>query len=143
MPTGQGAGWQFSGHCKTQYASIHGWNHFRQCHTTVVNLLRSAVDLDIRVRIIDEGNWWPHRSESALRRALEKNNQLVAALGGVLKDQSSDDEPRVASPIFAHPDFERLEAGGIARQSKAINIAAGEIANLRARGHRPGNPPSS
>lgn len=138
LPTSQGAGWRFSGSCKTQYASVHGWDHFRRCHTTVVNLLRCAADLGIRVRITDEGSWWPHRSDSALRHALERNNQLVAALGGALKDQSPADEPRVASPIFAHPDFERLEAQGIARQSNAVETAAREIAKLRSRPRSPG-----
>jgi hypothetical protein len=127
-----GATWRFSGRCKTQYASVHGWDHFRRCHTTVVCLLRSTLDLGIRVRITDEGGWWPHRSDPVLRQALEKNNQLVAALGGALKDQSPN-EASVASPIFAHPDFERLEAEGIARQSNAVKTAASEIAKLRSR----------
>jgi hypothetical protein len=137
MPTVQNAGWRFSGRCKTQYASVHGWEHFRRCHTTVIALVRCAVDLGIRVRIIDEGDWWPHRSDSALQRLLEKNNQLVAALGGALKDQSSADGPRVVAPIFAHPNFERLEAEGIARQSNAVKIAAGEIAKLQSRPRGP------
>jgi hypothetical protein len=133
MPTGQTAGWRFSGSCKTQYASVQGWEHFRRCHTTVVSLLRSAAELNLRVRIMDEGGWWPHRSDSALQRALQKNNQLVAALGGALKDHSPADEPRVASPIFAHPEFERLEAEGIAHQPKAVTGALSEIAKLRPR----------
>jgi hypothetical protein len=119
LPTAHGAGWQFSGACKTQYASVHGWDHFRRCHTTVVGLLRVAAGTGIRVRITDEGGWWPHRSDPALRRALEKNNQIVAAIGGALKDQFPDGEARVASSIFAHPDFERLEAEGVARLSKS------------------------
>jgi hypothetical protein len=89
------------------------------------------VDLGIRVRITDEGGWWPKRSDAALRRALEENNQVGAAIGGALKDQSGDGEPRIASPIFAHPDFERLEAEGIAGHSTAVKIAAREIAKLR------------
>lgn len=131
IPSGQSAGWRFAGACKTQYASLHGWEHFRRCHTSVMGLLRLAVDLGIRVRITDEGGWWPHRSDPSLRRSIDQCNRLVAALGGALKDQSPDDEPRVASPIFAHPDFEQLEAEGITRQSSAIETAADEIAKVR------------
>lgn len=131
MPTRLGAGWRFSGSCKTQYASVHGWDHFRRCHTAVISLLRIAAELGIRTRITDEGGWWPHRSDTALRRALEENNRLVAAVGGALKDQLGDDGAPVVSPIFAHPEFERLEAEGIARRSHAVADAAAEIAKLR------------
>jgi hypothetical protein len=116
---------------------VYGWDHFRRCHTTVISLLRLALDFGFRVRITDEGSWWPHRSDAALRRALDQSNQLVAALGGALKDQSPDNESRVTSPIFAHPDFERLEANGIARHVKAITIAASEIAKLLPDSSRP------
>jgi hypothetical protein len=133
-PTGQAPGWRFSGACKTQYASLHGWGHFLRCHTTVVGLLRLAVELGVHVRISDEGSWWPHRSDSALRQALELKNQLVAAVGGALKDYSGDDEPCIASPIFAHPDFERLEAAGVARRSNAVECARREITKLRTPG---------
>ncbi len=136
-PTGQGADWRFCGHCKTQYASLHGWSHFRRCHTTIIRLLRLALDLGIRVRITDEGGWWPHRSDSRLQQMLEKNNRLMAALGGAMKDQLPADEPHVVAPIFAHPDFERLEAGGIALESDAVAAATREIEKLRTRPRGP------
>lgn len=30
-------GWRLSTSCKTQYASVQGWEHFRRCHTAVVD----------------------------------------------------------------------------------------------------------
>ena len=132
MPTKLGSGWRLSGACKTQYASLHGWDHFRQCHTTVIALLRAASELGARVRIIDEGGWWPHRSDSALRQALERLNQIVAAMAGALKDASDDEKPgAVVSPIFTHPHFERLEADGLARNKAAIADAAQLVSELR------------
>jgi len=72
-----------------------------------------------------------------LKRTLEKNNQLVAALGGALKDRSPAHDSRVESPIFAHPHFERLEAEGIALQSNAVTAATRAIAKLRVRPRGP------
>jgi hypothetical protein len=128
--TGQSAGWRFSAGCKTQYASVHGWEHFLRCHSTVVELLRLAVESGIQVRITDEGGWWPRRSDQNLRRAIEKNNRLVAAVGGALKDRAGDQPQPVQSPIFEHPDFERLESEGIHRQSNAVARVVDEIAKL-------------
>ena len=43
----------------------------------------------LRVRIQDEGAYWPRRSEAKLRQRLDQMNSLVAAMGGVLKDTGS------------------------------------------------------
>jgi hypothetical protein len=126
-----GSGWRFSGACKTQYASLHGWEHFRRRHTTVIALLRDWSELGARVRIIDEGGWWPRRSDAALRKAIATMNQTVAALAGALKDASGDDNAdKIVAPIFAHPEFEHLEAEGLARNESAIKDAAKLIARL-------------
>ncbi|HXC37150.1 MAG TPA: hypothetical protein VNV43_14830, partial [Candidatus Acidoferrales bacterium] len=37
LPTGKPAGWRFSAFCKTQYASLHGWDYFKRCHCAVVH----------------------------------------------------------------------------------------------------------
>ena len=109
-------GWRLHGFCKTQYASLHGWEHFRRCHTAVIDLLAGARKSGLAVEIEDEGDYWPGRDEAALRRNLDEMNGVVAAAAGALKDMAADSPgPAVESPIFAHPQFEHLEAQGASR----------------------------
>lgn len=117
LPTKKGAGWRLAGFSKTQYASLHGWEHFQRCHCAVVNLLAACRTADLRVKISDEGDYWPRRSPTKLRENLNHMNGLVAAAAGALKDadEAGAGESRVQSPIFAHKNFERLEATGSAR----------------------------
>lgn len=113
--TGLG-GWRWEGFCKTQYASIHGWGHFRRCHLAVLGLLDAARRLGCRVKIDDEGEYWPGRNESKLRENVEEMNRAIAAAAGALKDfDKATGAEGVQSPIFAHPQFEHLEAKGAAR----------------------------
>jgi hypothetical protein len=115
-------GWRFHGFSKTQYASLHGWEHFRRCHTAVVDLLYGMRRLGIEVEISDEGEYWPGRSLTALRRNLDEMNGVVAAAAGALRDfdEAAGEPSRVQSPIFAHKQFERLEAEGASRVGPAI-----------------------
>ncbi len=110
-------GWRLQSCCKTQSASLHGWEHFRRCHLAVIDLLESARRLGCAVTISDEGDYWPGRDEAALRRNVDEMNGLVAATAGALKDAAEDGtgSGAIQSPIFAHPQFERLEAEGAAR----------------------------
>ena len=111
-----GDGWQFSRFSKTQYASLHGWEHFLRCHRAIIELLAAWRDLGIAVRVTDEGSYWPRRSERLLRRNLEEMNGAVAAAAGSLKDTSEElGRTGVVAPIFKHRHFERLEAEGAAR----------------------------
>lgn len=110
------SGWRLKSFCKTQFASLHGWEHFRRCHTAVIDLLAVAKSSGWRVEIQDEGDYWPGRDVAALRRSLDEMNGVVAAAAGVLKDWSEAvGGAPVQSPILAHPHFERLEAEGAAR----------------------------
>lgn len=118
-------GWCLHGFCKTQYASLHGWEHFRRCHTAVIDLLAGARRLGLAVDLNDEGDYWPGRDLAALRRNLDEMNGVVAAAAGVLKDLADErGGAGVQSPIFAHPQFERLEAEGAARGQAAKLQAA-------------------
>jgi len=109
-------GWLLNGFCKTQYASLHGWEHFRRCHTAVIDLLAGARRLELAVEINDEGDYWSGRDLAALRRSLDEMNGAIAAAAGVLKDWSEETGGApVQAPILAHPQFERLEAVGEAR----------------------------
>ncbi len=116
--TGLG-GWRWEGFCKTQYASLHGWEHFRRCHLAVIGLLEAARRLGSQVEISDEGDYWPGRNETALRQMMEEMNRAVAGAAGALKDHSGDEGPGVQSPIFAHPRFEHLEAEGTSTRNMA------------------------
>ena len=113
-------GWRFKSFCKTQYASLHGWPHFRRCHTSVTDLVTGARRLGLAVEINDEGDYWPGRDLKALKRNLDEMNGIVAAAAGALKDMDEEINGRSAieSPIFRHVQFERLEAEGAARVGK-------------------------
>lgn len=123
LPTDAGEGWHFQSACKTQYASEHGWEHFRRCHTTAILLINHWTELGATLRIVDEGEWWPERSDATLRRKLDEMNGIVAAFAGAMKDATDDGGPQVEAAIFAHPQFERLEAEGAAQQAEKIAAA--------------------
>jgi len=123
-----GTRWRFSGFCKTQYASIHGWEHFARCHLAAIDLLAQWRKAGMRVRLNDEGGYWPHRRLATLRERLDQMNGIVAALGGALKDASDDTcGAPIESPIFSHPHFERLEAEGLARNVDHIAEAVTSV----------------
>ena len=58
-------------------------------------------------------------------------DDIVAALAGAVKDATEGDgSAPVQSPIFAHPQFERLEAEGAANPAANLAAAAKIIAAL-------------
>ena len=122
-------GWRLGRFSKTQYASLHGWEHFRRCHGAVVDLLRSLRQPGLEITIHDEGDYWPGRSLEALRRNLDEMNGIVAAAAGAFKDldEASNGLSNVVSPIFAHPQFEQLEAEGEMKHGMAIRRAHREV----------------
>jgi len=125
-------GWRLSGFCKTQYASLHGWEHFLRCHTAAVDLLAGLRECGLRVKISDEGEYWPTRDAARLRRQVDQLNGIVAALAGTMKDAAdADGGAPVRSPIFAHPQFERIEAEGVAANPASIAAAARALRALR------------
>jgi hypothetical protein len=82
-------------------------------------LLAACRTADLRVKISDEGDYWPRRSLTKLRENLNHMNGLVAATAGALKDDC-EAAAGVQSPIFAHKNFERLEAEGARRVAPAL-----------------------
>ena len=126
------AGWRLAGFSKTQFASLHGWEHFFRCHRAAIELLAEMRSLGLRVKISDEGEYWPRRSITSLRRNLDQMNGIVAAAAGALKDcnESGDGKSSVQSPIFAHKDFERLEAVGATRHATALKKLRKEMARV-------------
>ena len=134
VPTKLGGGWRYVGFSKTQYASLHGWEHFLRCHRAVVESLAEWRTLGVRVKITDEGEYWPRRSLTMLRRNVGELNTLVAAAAGAWKDADAEANggAKVESPIFRHQHFERLEAEGHAKNGGAIRRVRGEISRLLA-----------
>jgi hypothetical protein len=117
--TGLG-GWRWQGFCKTQFASLHGWEYFRRCHLAVIDLLNEARSLGCRVTVSDEGDYWPWRSEAKLRQNVEQMNCAIAGAAGAMRDfDKATGAAAVQSPIFAHPQFEHLEAKGAAQKHVA------------------------
>jgi hypothetical protein len=114
VATGFAGGWRLQGFCKTQYAGEHGWEHFLICHKRIVSLLDFWRELGVTVEVSDEGGYWETRSEDNLRAALQRYDDLVAAVGGMFKDASdnSGGNLSVESPIFDYANFERLEHEG-------------------------------
>lgn len=117
-------GWSFASACKTQYAALHGWPHFLKCHRAVIDLAQLWIPGGVDVVIEDEGDYWPGRNVGALRAKLATYNGIVAGLAGALKDATEDSGgPPVQSPIFAHPEFEQLEAEGVAKLDEKLRAA--------------------
>jgi hypothetical protein len=126
-----GGRWQLAHSCKTQYASLRGWENFVRCHVGAVNLIGEWRGLGGRVKIDDEGGYWPHRDLAGLRRRLEQMNGIVAALAGAVKDATDGARASpVQAPIFSHPQFERIEAEGQATHRAAVEAAVRIVSNL-------------
>lgn len=115
--------WRLEGFCKTQYASRHGWEHFRRCHVEVIELLEHWRTFGASVQIKDEGGFWPRYSENKLRRNIVEYDQCIAAFGGALKDAAGECGETIEAPIFNHPQFEQLEAQGMAEHGGKIGRA--------------------
>lgn len=129
-----GTGWSFQTACKTQYASAHGWAHFEKCHRAVIDLALLWEAAGVGVEIMDEGDYWPGRNPDALRKKLATYNGIVAGLAGAMKDAAEDDGgPSIQSPIFEHPEFERLEAEGVAEHEKTFKEVRKVIGKPEAR----------
>ncbi len=120
LPTKKPARWRMAAYCKTQFASLHGWEHFKRCHCAAVHLLAACRIPGLRVKIIqDEGGYWPQRSVSKLRQNVDHMNGLLAATAGALKD-TYETPGAIQSPIFGHKNFERLEAQGAPHVTAAL-----------------------
>jgi hypothetical protein len=113
VSTGCGSGWMLKSFSKTQYASLHGREHFLKCHRAVIDLALIWQRIGCEVIIDDEGDYWPTQNRAALFRHCEFLNAAIAGAAGALKDLADESGgPPVQSPIFAHPQFERIEAEG-------------------------------
>lgn len=108
--------------CKTQYAGLQqngGVENFLKAHLSLVKLLDRIAKLPLTLQVSDDSGYWEHRDETQLRKQLASWNGLVAALAGQLKDKlGTDEETGIQAPILTAPDFEHLEAKGLAEWSE-------------------------
>lgn len=105
-------GWSWRSFCKTQYASNPrhgGFENFRRCHVSLVELLDAAAELGLQTHINDESHYATHRDLARLRQEIGEWNELIAGVVGRFKDALPGDAD---APITAFPDFEHLEAKG-------------------------------
>ena len=83
-----------------------------------MELLVKLRPLGVKVEIDDEGGYWPGRDVPELRLRIDRMNGLTAALAGALKDDADERATAVLeAPIFAHPDFEHLEATALEKET--------------------------
>jgi hypothetical protein len=125
-------GWRFASSCKTQYAHLHGWEHFRRCHVAAIELLAGFQQLGLQVVIDDEGGYWPSRDVAALREKIRRYDGLVAAFAGMIKDAGDEAGlENIRAPILAHPSFEHVEAEGQAQHGKKLRQALKIVRQMR------------
>ena len=109
-------GWSWASFCKTQYASnpkCGGTANFLRCHLLIVRMLDHAKEAGILGTVSDEGDFWEKRDVKALAEEVGGWNQMIAALGGRMKDVVG---ANLEGAIFSFSDFEHLEAKGRAEQ---------------------------
>ena len=123
-------GWWLESFCKTQYASRHGWEHFLKCHCAVIQLIEESTRFGLNVKVEDEGGLWETGSFAVLRKNLDEYNECIAAFGGALKDAAASAGQTIDAPIFDHPQFEHLEARGVAAHGGKVGQAVVLVRNL-------------
>lgn len=108
--------------CKTQYAGLQqhgGVENFLKAHLSLVKLLDRIAKLPVTLQVSDDSGYWDHRDEAQLRKQLASWNGLVAAFAGQMKDKlGTNPDNGIQAPILSAPDFEHLEAKGLAEWSE-------------------------
>jgi hypothetical protein len=112
-------GWAWSSFCKTQYASdpqLGGVQHFLRCHLGVIRVLDFLKATGLaQIEVSDEGGYWDQRDVKALVQEVGEWNEFIAGFTGELKDAVG---PQLEAAITSFPNFEHLEARGLARLEK-------------------------
>lgn len=106
------AGWSWNGFCKTQYASDPrhgGFENFRRCHVSLIELFDYAAQIGLQVDLQDEAGYAQVRDTEALRQTINQWNEVIAAGIGRLRDALPGESE---APITRYPNFEHLEARG-------------------------------
>jgi hypothetical protein len=108
--------------CKTQYAGLQqygGVKNFLRAHLNLVAFLDQLPTKGLSVQVNDDSGYWDDRDVAKLEQTLSRWNGLIAAFAGQLKDRlGTGTENGVQAPILTAPDFEHLEAKGLAEWSE-------------------------
>ena len=75
-------------------------------------MLDKAKELGCLADVSDEGDFWQKRDLKALVQEVGSWNEMIAALGGRLKDLLGEGPLGVQSPITQYQNFEQLELAG-------------------------------
>ena len=89
--------------------------NFLQCHLTVIAMLDKAKELGCLAEVNDEGGFWEKRDLKALVQEIGSWNEMIAAVGGKLKDLLGEGPVGVEAPIPQYENFEQLELAGQAK----------------------------
>ena len=112
-PSGVGNVYRLQRFCKTQFASLStngGWGNFLKIHDGICQILDCARSLGVDLDVRDESKYFTKRDPAALRKEIDRWNQLIAAFTGRLKDHLRPGA--VVAAITDAPEFEQLEAQG-------------------------------
>jgi hypothetical protein len=116
FPTRRRGYYSWHSFCKTQYAGnpkLGGEANFLKAHLSLIELLDQIHATGVKVRIRDDSRYANHRDVDRLLRSLRDWNAVVAKFAGAIGDALGDHGALVA-PIKDRPDFEHLEAKGMA-----------------------------
>lgn len=117
FPTRRRGYYSWHSFCKTQYAAnpkLGGEANFLKAHLSLIELLDQIHAAGVPVRIRDDSRYAKHRDVNRLLRSLREWDAVVARIVGNIADALADEVGTVVAPIKERPDFEHLEAEGIA-----------------------------
>jgi hypothetical protein len=117
FPTRRRGYYSWHSFCKTQYAGnpkLGGEANFLKAHLSLIELLDQIDATGVKVRIRDDARYAKHRNVDRLLRSLRDWDAVVARVAGAFGDALGSESGAVMAPIKARPDFEHLEAKGIA-----------------------------
>jgi hypothetical protein len=117
FPTRRRGYYSWHSFCKTQYAGnpkLGGEANFLKAHLSLIELLDQIKAAGLRVRIRDDSQYAKHRDVDRLLGSLRDWNAIVAKFAGSIHDALGDATGSLIAPIKDRPDFEHLEAKGIA-----------------------------
>jgi hypothetical protein len=117
FPTRRRGYYSWHSFCKTQYAAnpkLGGEANFLKAHLSLIELLDRMRAAGVNVRVRDDSKYAKHRDVDRLLRSLRDWNAVVANIAGKIQDALGGESGSLIAPIKDRPDFEHLEAKGIA-----------------------------
>ncbi len=120
----------WSSFCKTQFANdprVGGCANFQRAHLSVLAVPEHMQQIDFKVRVSDEGDFWESRDLAVLAKNIGEYDAMLAGMVGIFKDAAAASGKGVDSPMLGRADFENLEARAV-----KIDCLAGHLAKLRA-----------